>query len=41
VGENGEVQLDFENDVIGPAMVTHDGQVRNERVRDALEGDAA
>ena len=35
------VQLDFENDVIGPATVTHDGQVTNERVRDALEGNAS
>lgn len=41
VGEDGEVQLDFENDVIGPATVTHDGQVTNERVRDALEGNAS
>jgi len=41
VGEEGEVQLDFENDVIGPATVTHDGQVTNERVRDALEGNAS
>ena len=40
-GGDGEVQLDFENDVIGPATVTHDGQVTNERVRDALEGNAS
>ena len=41
VGESGEVQLDFENDVIGPAMVTHEGQVKNEYVRHALEGNAS
>ena len=41
VGESGEVQLDFENDVIGPAMVTHEGQVKNEHVRHALEGNAS
>ena len=27
------VTLDFENDVIGPATVTHGGEVLNERVR--------
>ncbi|MCH2459892.1 MAG: Re/Si-specific NAD(P)(+) transhydrogenase subunit alpha [Gemmatimonadetes bacterium] len=41
VGESGEVQLDFENDVIGPATVTHEGQVKNEYVRHALEGNAS
>ena len=37
VGEDGDVQLDFENDVVGPATVTHAGEVRNERVRATLE----
>tara|TARA_B100001123_G_scaffold169465_3_gene194905 strand:- start:41370 stop:42521 length:1152 start_codon:yes stop_codon:yes gene_type:complete len=41
VGESGEVQLDFENDVIGPATVTHEGQVKNEYVRHALEDNAS
>jgi NAD(P) transhydrogenase subunit alpha len=36
VGEGGELALDFENDVVGPATVTHDGEVLNERVRQAL-----
>src|SRR5690606_41025392 len=35
-GEGG-LALDFDNDVIGPATVTHGGEVRNERVRAALE----
>ena len=35
--KEGALALDFENDVIGPATVTHDGEVRNERVRAALE----
>ena len=36
IDESGQVVLDFENDVVGPATVTHDGDVRNERVREAL-----
>lgn len=35
VGEDGVV-LDFENDVIGPATVTHDGRIVNERVAGAV-----
>jgi H+-translocating NAD(P) transhydrogenase subunit alpha len=35
--KEGGLALDFENDVIGPATVTHGGEVRNERVRAALE----
>jgi len=38
VGEDGAVTLDFENDVVGPSTVTHAGEVRNERVRTALDG---
>jgi NAD(P) transhydrogenase subunit alpha len=36
VDKEGAVALDFENDVVGPATVTHAGEVRNERVRQAL-----
>jgi NAD(P) transhydrogenase subunit alpha len=36
VGEEGQVELDMENDVVGPSTVTHEGQVTNERVRNAL-----
>ena len=36
VGDDGELALDFENDVIGPAAVTHAGEIRSERVRQAL-----
>jgi NAD(P) transhydrogenase subunit alpha len=32
------VALDFENDVVGPSTVTHGGEVRNERVRNAMAG---
>ncbi len=41
IGEEGQVVLDFENDVVGPATVTHQGEVRNERVREALQGAAS
>jgi proton-translocating NAD(P)+ transhydrogenase subunit alpha len=37
IGEEGAVALDFDNDVIGPATVTHGGEIKNERVRAALE----
>jgi NAD(P) transhydrogenase subunit alpha len=37
IGEEGAVALDFENDVIGPATVTHAGEVKNERVQQALQ----
>ena len=35
VGEEG-VALDFENDVVGPATVTHGGAIVNERVKQAV-----
>ena len=38
--EEGGLRLDFDNDVVGPATVTHAGEVRNERVRAVLEGSA-
>lgn len=38
IGDEGSIELDFDNDVIGPATVTHGGEVRNDRVRAALEG---
>jgi len=28
--------VDLENDLVGPACLTHGGEVRNDRVRDAL-----
>ena len=36
--DEGNVVLDFENDVIGPATVTHGGEIRHERVKASLEG---
>ena len=37
LGDDGELQLDFENDVVGPSTVTHGGEVRNERVQSAMQ----
>jgi NAD(P) transhydrogenase subunit alpha len=31
IGENGALRLDFEDDIIAAACVTHEGQIRNER----------
>ncbi len=36
IGEEGRIELDFENDVVGPSTVTHDGEVTNERVQSTL-----
>ncbi|MEJ2203048.1 MAG: Re/Si-specific NAD(P)(+) transhydrogenase subunit alpha [Gemmatimonadota bacterium] len=36
LGEEGTVDLDFENDVVGPSTVTHQGEVVNERVKQTL-----
>jgi len=36
LNEKGEISLDFENDIVGPATLTHGGRVLNERVRAAL-----
>ncbi len=36
IGEEGRIELDFENDVVGPSTVTHQGEVTNERVKDTL-----
>ena len=34
--KNGELQLNFEDDIIGSTCVTHAGEILNERVKDAL-----
>ena len=40
LGDDGELQLDFENDVVGPSTVTHGGEVRNERVQSAMQSNS-
>ncbi len=34
--KDGELQLNFEDDIIGSTCVTHAGEIRNQRVQDAL-----
>lgn len=34
--EEGQLTVDLENDVVGPSCLAHAGEVRNDRVRDAL-----
>jgi NAD(P) transhydrogenase subunit alpha len=34
--QEGELVVDLDNDVVGPACLTHGGEVRNARVREAL-----
>ncbi len=36
VSKEGELTLDFENDVVGPSTVTHQGDVVNDRVKQTL-----
>jgi len=35
--DKGEFKLNFEDDIIDATCVTHAGEIRNQRVRDALE----
>jgi hypothetical protein len=34
--QEGELVVDLDNDVVGPACLTHDGEVHNARVREQL-----
>ena len=36
IDKEGTLNLDFENDVVGPSTVTHAGEVVNERVAATL-----
>jgi NAD(P) transhydrogenase subunit alpha len=40
VDEEGNLKLDFSDEVIAGACITHDGEIRNERAREAAEGKA-
>jgi len=35
--KEGELKLDFADDIISGTCVTHGGEIRNQRVKDALE----
>ena len=36
ISDDGQIQLDFENDVVGPSTVTHGGEVQNEHVQSVM-----
>jgi NAD(P) transhydrogenase subunit alpha len=36
--EEGELALDFEDEVVAGACLTHAGEIRNERARSVVEG---
>ena len=36
ISDDGQIQLDFENDVVGPSTVTHGGEVQNEPVQSVM-----
>ncbi|WP_036489202.1 Re/Si-specific NAD(P)(+) transhydrogenase subunit alpha [Myxosarcina sp. GI1] len=36
LAKDGELQLDFDDDIINSACVTHNGEIRNERVKEKL-----
>jgi H+-translocating NAD(P) transhydrogenase subunit alpha len=36
--DEGGLRVDFDNDVIGPATITHAGEIRNERVKASMAG---
>lgn len=36
LAKDGELQLDFDDDIINTACVTHNGEIRNERVKEKL-----
>ncbi len=35
--KDNDLNLDFEDDIVNAACVTHDGEIRNQRVKDALQ----
>ena len=35
VGENGELNLDLDDEVVAGACITHGGEIRNERAKEA------
>jgi proton-translocating NAD(P)+ transhydrogenase subunit alpha len=38
VDEEGNLKLDFEDEIIAGACITHEGEIRNERAREVAEG---
>ena len=40
ISDDGQLQLDFENDVVGPSTVTHGGEIQNERVKSVMRSNS-
>jgi NAD(P) transhydrogenase subunit alpha len=38
VADDGSLKLDFEDEIIAGACLTHEGEIRNERAKQAVEG---
>jgi H+-translocating NAD(P) transhydrogenase subunit alpha len=38
VDDEGNLKLDFEDEIVAGACITHEGEIRNERAREAAEG---
>jgi len=39
VGEGGELELNFEDEVVAGACLTHEGEIKNERAKSVVEGE--
>jgi H+-translocating NAD(P) transhydrogenase subunit alpha len=37
IDDEGSLSIDFDDEIIAGALITHDGEIRNERARDAKE----
>ena len=35
IDEEGNLKLDFDDEIVAGACITHDGEIRNERAREA------
>ena len=40
VGEEDQLNLDFEDEIIKGACITHEGEIKNERAKSVVEGDS-
>jgi H+-translocating NAD(P) transhydrogenase subunit alpha len=38
MSSEGNVELDFEDEIVAGCCITHDGQIVNERVKEAVQG---
>jgi len=38
IGDEGRLELDFDDEIVAGACITHEGEIKNERAREAAEG---